>query len=182
MAVSFETYEQVALEDDEQWELVCGRLRKKPGMTIEHNDVMHNLGFELRRQLDPAEYTVRINTGRTNVIPGSFYVPDVFVVPRSLVEHTRTQRPRRLEYYEDPLPLVVEVWSRSTGEYDVSTKFPEYKRRGDREIWRLHPYERTLTAWRRQLDGSYSESVYTEGTITPVALPGVTIELAALFA
>jgi Uma2 family endonuclease len=54
-----------------------------------------------------------------------------------------------LEIYDEPLPLVAEVWSPSTGGYDVLAKLPEYRRRGDTEIWLLHPYERTLTAWRR---------------------------------
>ncbi len=43
------------------------------------------------------------------------------------------------------------------------------------------PYERTLTAWRRRDDGSYSETVYTGGVVEPVALPGVTIDLGLLF-
>jgi Uma2 family endonuclease len=67
-------------------------------------------------------------------------------------------RPKRgspgLEYYEQPLPLVVEVWSPSTGEYDIDSKLPEYQARGDKEIWRLHPYERTVRSWQRQPDGS----------------------------
>lgn len=64
---------------------------------------------------------------------------------------------------------------------DVDSKLPEYQRRGDREIWRLHPFDRNLIAWRRQPDGSYSESHYTGGSVQPVALPGVTIDLDALF-
>jgi Uma2 family endonuclease len=44
-----------------------------------------------------------------------------------------------LELYVEPLPLVVEVWSPSTGQYDVDEKLPEYQRRGDLEIWRFHP-------------------------------------------
>ena len=49
------------------------------------------------------------------------------------------------------------------------------------EIWRIHPYERTLTAWRRLPDGSYDETVHHEGVVSPTALPGVEIDLAALF-
>ncbi len=87
-----------------------------------------------------------------------------------------------LEWYDAPLPLVVEIWSPSTGDYDVDAKLPEYQRRGDLEIWRLHPYDRTLSAWRRAPDGSYSEHRYTGGTVQPVALPGVTINLDDVFA
>ena len=86
-----------------------------------------------------------------------------------------------LEVYDQPLPLVVEVWSRSTGDYDVEEKLAVYQQRGDLEIWRIHPYERTLTAWRRQPDGSYDETIHREGVVSPTALPGVEIDLAALF-
>ena len=88
----------------------------------------------------------------------------------------------QLEAYTDPLPLVVEVWSPSTGDYDVETKLGEYRRRGDLEIWLLHPYSHSLTAWVRQPDGSYVEVHYTGGTVQPAALPGVTIDLDARFA
>lgn len=104
------------------------------------------------------------------------------VIPRAVEQRLRGRlAPGQLEVYEEPLPLVVEVWSPSTGEYDVDTKLREYQLRGDAAIWRLHPVEHTLTAWRRQPDGSYGEALYREGIIEPVALPGVRIELAALF-
>ncbi len=73
------------------------------------------------------------------------------------------------------------MWSPSTGSFDVEVKLREYQRRGDFEIWRVHPFERTLTAWRRQPDGSYLESLHRGGTIDPVGLSGVRIDLDALF-
>jgi Uma2 family endonuclease len=90
--------------------------------------------------------------------------------------------PGEIESYPEPLPFVSEVWSPSTGGYDQSVKLREYKERGDAEIWLIHPYDRTVTAWRKQPDGSYAEAVYTSGVIQPVALPGVSIEFDALFA
>jgi hypothetical protein len=45
----------------------------------------------------------------------------------------------------------------------------------------IHPFDRTLTAWRRQPDGSYTESYYSGGSVQPVALPGVAIDLDTLF-
>jgi hypothetical protein len=38
-----------------------------------------------------------------------------------------------------------------------------------------------LTTWRRQPDGSYLEHIQQGGTIQPIALPGVTVNLDALF-
>jgi Uma2 family endonuclease len=106
-------------------------------------------------------------------------MPDLMVVPAAYSEEIR-DRPV-LAIFSDPLPLVVEVWSPSTGDYDVDAKVPVYQQRGDLEIWRIHPYERTLTTWIRQSDGSYLESTYREGIIHPVALAGVTIDLDELF-
>jgi Uma2 family endonuclease len=84
--------------------------------------------------------------------------------------------------YTEALPLVVEIWSPSTGDYDIAAKLPLYRQRGDQEIWFLHPYERTLTAWRRQPDGSYAEDFYPGGIVPVAALPGLTIDLDALLA
>jgi Uma2 family endonuclease len=88
--------------------------------------------------------------------------------------------PLALGSYAEPLPLIVEVWSPTTGHYDLATKLDGYRKRGDLEIWFVHPYERTLTAWRKQLDGSYQETVYSGGIIPVLSLPGVTVDLDAL--
>ncbi len=87
-----------------------------------------------------------------------------------------------MQPYSASLPLVVEVWSPSTCDYDVDKKLPEYQRRGDLDVWRIHPYERTLIAWVRQADGSYAENHYRGGIVRPAALLGVAIDLDALFA
>ena len=88
--------------------------------------------------------------------------------------------PTRFNAFAEPLPLVVEVWSPTTGRYDLATKLKGYKERGDLEIWYIHPYERTLTVWRRQPDGSYDEALYEGGIVPVVSLPGVSIDLDAL--
>jgi Uma2 family endonuclease len=107
--------------------------------------------------------------------------PDIAASPTPL-EATLRRQPGALDAYVDPLPLVVEIWSPSTGEDDVDTNVPEFKARGHLQIWRLHPFERTLTAWMRQPDGTYAETVYRNGLVRPAALPGVVVDLDALFA
>ena len=86
-----------------------------------------------------------------------------------------------LEAYAEPVPFVAEVWSRSTGEYDVGEKLDEYRARGDREIWLLHPYERRLTAHRLRSDGNYDVVVFASGSIHLAAVSGVRVDLAKLF-
>jgi len=181
MPVTERTYQMVALEDPEgQWELHRGRLREKPAMTASHNQAGVDLAFSILQQVDRREYTVRVDSGRVKRADETYYIPDVIVVPTRLVR-PQLGRTDLLEVYESPLPFVSEIWSPSTGTYDVDEKLREYMKRGDLEIWRLHPYDRTVIAWQRQADGSYNETVYRGGIVRLHALPEVTIDLDALF-
>src|SRR5215217_1665618 len=59
MPISEATFERVALEDpDGKWELHCGRLRGKPGMTTRHNLTGVVLAFRLQQQLPLDQYIV----------------------------------------------------------------------------------------------------------------------------
>lgn len=182
MPVSAEAFERLALEDPEgHWELHCGELVRKPSMSMPHNDVMMVLGGLLFGMLSEAQYLVRVNAGHARRSGQNYFIPDVAVIPVAMAERFRG-RFDLLEQYDAPLPFVAEVWSRSTGRYDIDEKFPEYKSRGDEEIWRVDPKGRTVIAWRRQPDGSYSETLYTEGDVPIASLPGVRIPLRRLFA
>lgn len=180
MAVSEKTFIQLALEEPGQWELRCGQLVRKPTMTFEHNHIASRVAFRLMQQLDPKQFEVRLSMGHVRRTSENYYIPDVFVIPIDLTRPLRGLRDV-LEAYDVPLPLVVEVWSPSTGDFDIDSKLPEYQRRGDLEIWRIHPFDRTLTTWQRRPDGSYAESLYTGGSVRPQALSGVTIDLDTLF-
>jgi Uma2 family endonuclease len=182
MVARARTVEDVMLEEPHRfWEVHRGKLREKPSMSESHNRVIWRLVRNLSSQLDPDRFEARINMGRVRRGEATYYIPDVYVVP-IVGPATVRDVPYRLEVFDQPLPLVVEGWSPSTGAYDVNEKLPEYKTRGDREIWRLHPYDFTLTTWRRQPDGEYTMSVHRSGTIEPIALPGVVIDIDALFA
>ena len=161
------------------WELHDGRLVEKPGMSWEHLDVITVLIALLHQQLDRAEYRVFAES-RVRRPSATVFLPDVAVVPTRYGDAFRN-RPGTLAIFSEPLPLVIEVWSASTGDYDVDTKIPVYQQRGDQEIWRVHPYEQTLTRWVRQADGAYRETQHRQGMVTPVALPMVSIDLDALF-
>lgn len=178
---TWDDFEQYVLQHpDRKWELYDGSVREKPQVASEHNDAMVYLGSDLARQLDRRVYRVRINSSHIQRNSDSFFIPDVCVLSSDEFRK-RLGHPDRLEMYDMPLFLVVELWSKSTGPYDVNTKIPEYKSRGDLEIWRLHPYERTLTAWRRNQAGTYDEAHYSGGLVTVASLPNVVVDLDALF-
>jgi Uma2 family endonuclease len=178
--MSEEAYQEFVLaHPDGRWELHDGRLVEKPGMTWEHHDIAFELGFLLRLQLDRGHYRVFFES-RVRRPAATIFMPDVAVIPVRYGEERRGH-PGSLVIFSEPLPLVVEVWSQSTGDYDLDIKIPEYQRRGDLEIWRIHPFERTLTAWVRQPDGSYRETVHRTENVALSSLPGVTIDLNELF-
>lgn len=180
--VSEQEYRELAFNDDKtQWELWDGVLVEKPWMSVLHDDLAAYLGIAVANQLDQTIYRVSINGAKLRYTARNYFIPDVAVIPASLVLPRRSD-PTAFNDYSDPLLLVVEIWSRTTGDYDFAAKLPVYQRRGDREIWYIHPYEPTLLARRRQPDGTYSEALHRGGMIPVHSLPGVTIDLDALLA
>ena len=180
--MSEQEYRQLAESDgDHHWELWDGVLVEKPPMSMKHDDVAAYLGYQLMNQLDRKVYRVNINGGKTRYTARNFLIPDVTVIPAAL-KLPFEDDPDAFNAFPEPLPLVVEIWSRTTGDYDIAAKLPIYRERGDLEIWFIHPYNRTLTAWRRQPDGSYAETHYTGGIVPVASLPGVVVDLDALLA
>jgi Uma2 family endonuclease len=175
--LSEQEYRELALGDDDRvWELWDGVPVKKPPMSMRHDDIAAYLGHQLMNQLDRKVYRVNINGGKTRYTARNFLVPDVVVIPAAL-KRPFGDDPDAFNAFAEPFPLVVEIWSRTTGGYDIAAKLPIYRARGDLEIWFLHPTERTLTVWRRQPDGSYEEAVYTGGIVPIVSLPGSSVDL-----
>src|SRR5262245_40400173 len=114
MPVSEATYRTLALEDpDGRWELVDGCLRGKPAVSWEHSDVASYLGIRLGQQLNRRSFRVHIDTARLRRSARNYLVPDVCVIPAPLYQRRRNAAPGQLEYFDEPLPLVVEVWSAS---------------------------------------------------------------------
>jgi len=178
--LSEQKYREFALTDpDHLWELWDGEPREKPLMSMKHADVAAYLGAALISQLDRTVYRVNINDGKTRLSSRTYYIPDVVVIP-AIYKLPYEDDPRAFNAFSEPLPLVVEVWSPSTGQYDFGTKLQGYRERGDAEIWFIHPYERTLTAWRKLPDGNYTEEIYRGGLVTVASMPGVAVDFDTL--
>lgn len=179
--ISEAAYRERAMRDDYALvELYRGQLREKPGMSVGHGDVMGRLMRQLFAQLDDSNYLIRVQHARLRVSSSTYFIPDIAIVPHAMAEALRQQRPA-LDAYSEPLPLVIEIWSPSTGTYDVTEKLAAYQERGDQEVWSVHPYARTLTSWIRQPDGAYDEVVRISGLVTPLGVAGVTIDIGSLF-
>ena len=174
-------YRRLALADRHgQLELYRGQLRENTEMSATHDYAIVYLTEQLLQQLSRMEFTLSIGHARLRVSPDTYYVPDIVVIPAALERALRAQ-PNALSAYTDPLPLVIEIWSSSTGSYDIRVKLADYQQRGDLEIWFVHPTQRTLRAWRRQPDGSYDETVYHGGIASAASLPQLAIDFDDFF-
>jgi Uma2 family endonuclease len=179
--ISEQEYRELALnEEDRLWQLWDGVPVEKPGMSFDHDRIAAYLGAMLINQLDRREYVVNVNGGKARRSERYYFIPDVVVIPATYGQSLRGD-PRGFNAHVQPLPLVVEVWSRTTGAYDFAVKLQAFRERGDVEIRFIQPYVRTLTAWRRQPNGSYMEETYQGGVVTIASLPGVAIDLDALW-
>src|SRR6266540_2775090 len=115
MPVSEETYLRVAQEDPGgKWELHCGQLRSKEPMTWEHIRTGADLGYTLQHQLDRRSYVVVSESGRVRRSATQYYVPDAMVIPVAMATRLFPVE-GMVASFPEPLPLVVEVWSPSTG-------------------------------------------------------------------
>lgn len=180
MTVTEAEYLRLAESDPSaHWELIDGVPCKRPGMTSRHEDITSYLGIYLGGQLDRSQYRVRIANSRVRLNERNWFVPDVMVVSASVVAPQWDSQ--ELERFTDPLPLVVQVWSPSTCARDRTVKLAEYQRRRHQEIWFIHPFDRALTVWRLQHDGSYTEAVFGGGIVPVGSLPGAVIDLDRLF-
>lgn len=180
--ISEADYVRLALDDYKtKWELHDGILVEKPLMSFTHVDVLDTLDHQLAQQLDFREYRILVNDGRLRREPGTYLIPDVSILPSETLRRLRRAQPEGLGVFDEPFLFVAEARSPSTGNYDVNVKIPVYKERGDREIWRIHPQQRTVTRWTRNDNGIYTETELTSGQVHLFALPHVVVDLDTLF-
>jgi Uma2 family endonuclease len=161
------------------WELHDGRLVEKPPMREDHARILSRLARQFQAQLDAADYGVHINEVRVRKPVDTIVIPDLVVVPTAF-RYPDSGWPA-LPILTKPLPLVVEISIPSTGGYDVDAKIPIYQQRGDLEIWRIRPHDRTLTSWVRQADGTYAETVYQSGLALPAMLSKAPLDRGSRF-
>lgn len=182
MPISEATYERVALEsrEEETWELWDGCLRRKPDVTLFHESTNRALFRQIDRQLDGQHFEAWTNSVKLRRGPGTYFVPDVVVTRREDAAALEAN-PEQLAVFDAPAMFVAETWSPSTREYDVRSKLPEYRERGDMEVWLVDHKRREVSAWIRTAAGTYLERTYRSGIVTLAHLPGVAVDIDTLW-
>lgn len=162
-------------------EMFNGEVREKQTMTIPHNLAQVRLVRELVPQLNFDRFDLRIDNVRLARTDSTFFIPDVCIIPSPGNQAIR-EAIAGLEMVREPCLFGAEIWSPTTGSFDLAQKVPEYMAREDREIWLLHPYDLTVTSWVRQPNGQYLQSIYQGGQVELVSIPGIVVDLAVIFA
>lgn len=127
-----------------------------------------------------AELDTRVRPERGRVLgPIDLYRDEGNYVQPDLSYFTAEQyaRMRDLQTVREVPPLVVEILSPSTAEYDRTTKRDWYAELGVREYWLVDP-----TAQRVTVIDLQSGETRDEDRVRSVVLPGLALSLAEIFA
>lgn len=176
------TYEDYCLfpADGRRHEVIEGEHYVTPAPYLRHQVIV----TRLTRMLD--DHVERAAIGVILTAPVDVVLSPTNVVQPDLVFVSAARRDVLTDANIQGAPdLVVEVLSPSTRRTDQTTKRKLYERFGVREYWLVDPDAESIDVLRRQGGAFVTATVRTEGhgeTLVSDLVPGLEIELAALFA
>lgn len=165
--------------DGERNELIDGTayIKEPPAPSRSHQEMVGELYHQVRLTMTGtscrvyvAPFDVRLpKSGESDDHVDTVVQPDVLIVcdPSKLDERGMRGAP----------DWIAEVLSPATASHDQLIKLPIYERAGVREVWLVHPTERTLMIHRLH-DGRYGRPIIQglEGRTKVSAVPGVSID------
>jgi len=167
-------------------ELIDGTayVREPPSPTVLHQGIVFELarqaaaaleGKSVRVCIAPLDVRLPRSTEEDNLVD-TVVQPDVFIVTDLEKLDARGVR--------GAPDWLVEVLSPSTARHDQAVKLPVYERAGVREVWFVHPIDRTLTIYHLLQAARYGRPLILElaGKTQLTAVPGVTIDWDRLLA
>lgn len=162
--------EFLSLADDGfRYEVVDGVVMMTPSPSFEHQDVAGEIERQIRNYL--IEHPVGYVSHELDVRLDAelLYNPDLVFVKSSRVK----RRPSKLTIAPD---LVVEVLSKRTQRYDLTTKRDDYERCGVHEYWVIDLVRRKITFLRLHR-GKYAAAKAQRGKFVSEAVPGFILDV-----
>ena len=160
------------------YQLIEGDLVMAPSPGSFHQDIAGKL-YRLIGNILDTHSLGRVFIGPLDVHLSdiNIYQPDVFFICKAnaaiIEEHGIEGAP----------DLVIEILSKTTEKYDLGIKRSVYARTGVEEMWIVDPAKRTLALYRLAENADTPVATYrAKQRFTSALLPGLTIELPALFA
>jgi Uma2 family endonuclease len=174
------TYEEYRrLPDDQRYELVEGELRVTPAPSIRHQRLSMSLSFRLCAHL------LEHGLGTLLAAPTDVLLSDQTVLQPDLLFVTR-ERESILgagSAVQGAPDLVIEILSPSRAVHDLVTKRQLYTQYGVREYWVVDPEAEAIEGLTQQGSGLETWQRFSgDGTLTSPLLPGLQVNVAAVFA
>jgi Uma2 family endonuclease len=177
--------EYLTWSDDRREELIDGTayVKEPPAPSWSHQELLSELYYQVRQALQGkpcrvyfAPFDVRLpKADEADDLIDTVVQPDLLIVcDRQKLDQ------RGVRGAPD---WVAEVLSPSTARYDRLIKIPVYERTGVREVWLIHPIDRTLAIYRLE-EGRYGGPTILElkGRTSLTAVPDISIDWDQLFA
>lgn len=172
--ITFEEYRALP-GDGPRYELINGELYMSPAPKAIHQFVVGELFAALRDHVRPDR------RGIVMLAPFDVRIADYTAVQPDLLFFTAENRDALGRDFASGIPdLIVEVLSASNRRMDLIVKRAIYAQRGIPEYWIVDPKTQSISV--NILEGRhYSDTTHAQGTVTPRALPELSIEIAPLF-
>ena len=176
-SLTYEDLQRLRETRDERLELIEGELFVTPAPSLGHQDVSGNLYSFFRRTIvEPRLGRVYFAPVDVRLAETTIVQPDLVVV---LTDRLQTlTRPR----IEGTPSLVVEIVSPSTTTDDRVTKRGVYAQYGVPEYWLVDYEAWTVTVFSDPRDGRYQLETEYGDTAVSATIPGLSVDLADLFA
>jgi Uma2 family endonuclease len=175
--LTFEDLQRMRETRHERLELIDGELFVTPSPTPLHQFVSGRLQFLLKQKALELGFGLVFNAPLdVRLAHDTIVQPDlIFVLPdrRPVVTAARV---------EGAPSLAVEILSPSTRAVDRTTKRDVYARYGVPEYWLVDTEARTVTVCSDLDQGRYNVERVTSDTAASVIVPGLSVDLADLFA
>lgn len=160
------------------YQLIEGDLVMAPSPSTPHQDIAGRLYRLIGNHLDAHPI------GRVFIAPLDVHLTDINIYQPDVL-FVREENVAIIEDHgiEGAPDLVVEILSKTTAKYDLGIKRSIYARTGVEELWIIDPAKRTLALYRLADNADSPLATYrAKQRFTSALLPGLTIELPALFA
>jgi Uma2 family endonuclease len=179
------TYEDsLTMPENRFEEIVHGESRVMPPPNEKHADLIAKLLSVLVRRLDDSEYQVLSQGAGLGIerAPLTYRIPDLMVFRTEARRRARAQKHGNDPYIWIAPELIVECLSPSNRRGAVQELLADYARIAAPEVWLLDPKLPQFTSYRYESGALQQWMATATGSLTPLLLPNVPVDLAELWA